>query len=78
MSMLPRDGWNDRHARFDIVFEPAGARKPQVLRSAPDGDGATLAFDDEWDRLTAGHVAGMLLLVCRHDEPCTLLRRRLR
>ncbi len=78
MSMLPRDDWNDRHARFDIVFEPVGARQPRVLRTALDGDGATLAFDDEWDHLTAGHVAGTLLLVCRRDEPCTLLRQRLR
>ena len=78
MSMLPRDAWNDRHARFDIVFEPVGARKPRVLRSAPDGDRATLAFFDEWERLTADHAAGELLLVCHDDEPCTLLRQPLR
>ena len=78
MSALSPAEWNDPIARFDIIFEPAGAREPRVLRSVPDGDRATLAFYDEWERLAGDHAAGELLLVCHDGEPCTLLRQPLR
>jgi hypothetical protein len=67
----------DPLARFEIVLEAEGAREPLVLRSAPDGDRATLAFYDEWERLRAEHAAGHLLLVCHDEVARTLLRQPL-
>jgi hypothetical protein len=61
-------------ARFAVLFEGLKAGELRLLCSAPDGDGATLAFYDEWARLTADHVTGHLLLVCQDAEPRTLLR----
>jgi len=75
MSLVPGQHHIDPFARFEIVFEALGAREPRVLRSAPDGDCATLAFYDEWERLRADHVAGQLLLVC-HDEAARMLVRQ--
>ena len=66
--------WIDPFARFEVVLEAVGAREPVVLRSASDADPATLAFYDEWERLTHDHVAGNLLLVYHGDEARTLLR----
>ena len=77
MSVLPVQEWIDSFARFEIVFEPVGAREPHALHSAPDGDRATLAFYEEWERLSADHAVGELLLVCRDPEPCILLRQPL-
>jgi hypothetical protein len=74
MDAQPLQDWSDPHARFEIVFEAVGARELRVLRSAPDGDRATLAFYDEWERLTHDHATGHLLLVCHNEEACTLLR----
>ena len=77
MRALPLPDWIDPLARFEIVFEAVGAREPRVLRSAPDGDRATLAFYDEWERLTHEHATGHLLLVCHDEEARTLLRQPL-
>ena len=41
------------------------------------GDRATLAFYNEWERFTADHATGYLLLVCHDEEPLTLLRQPL-
>jgi len=77
MSALPTQDWHDPFARFEVVFEAVDAREPRVLRSAPDGDRATLAFYDEWERLSADLAVGALLLVCHDPEPCILLRQPL-
>jgi hypothetical protein len=61
-------------ARFAVLFEGGKAGDIRRLCSAPDGDGATLAFYDEWARLTAEQATGSLLLVCQDAEPRTLLR----
>ena len=74
MSLVPSPHRIDPFARFEVVFEPFGAREPVVLRSAPDGEPATGAFYDEWQRLTHDHVAGHLLLVYHDDDDRTLLR----
>ena len=61
-------------ARFAVLFEGGKVGELRMLCSAPDGDGATLAFYDEWARLTADHATGYLLLVCQDADPRTLLR----
>ena len=65
---------SDPFARFEVVYEPFGGREWVVLRSAPDGEPATLAFYDEWDRLTHDHAAGHLLLIYHDEDARTLLR----
>jgi len=71
-------GWREApRARFAVMFDAMEAGEPQVLRAAPDGDGATLAFYDEWKRLTAEHAVGHLLLVCYDEDTRTLLRETL-
>jgi len=83
MSALPiqegiHPGWREAPpARFAVLFEAVGSGEPRVLCSASDGDQATLAFYDEWERLTADHAVGHLLLVCHDEEPRTLLRQPL-
>jgi hypothetical protein len=74
MDTQPRQDWIDPLARFEIVFEAEGARELRLLCSALDGDRATLAFYDEWERLTHDHATGHLLLVCHDEAPRTLLR----
>ena len=65
---------SDPFARFEVVYEPFGGREWVVLRSAPDGEPATLAFYDEWDRLKHEPVAGHLLLIYHDEDARTLLR----
>ena len=71
---MPQQEWINPFSRFEVVLEAFEVREPVVLRSAPDGDLATLAFYDEWDRLKHDHVAGYLLLIYHGDEARTLLR----
>ena len=64
--------------RFHILFEPLETGESVMLRSAPDGDLATLAFYEERERLRHDRVAGDLLLICHGVEARTLLREPLR
>ena len=64
----------DPYTRFAVVYEPFGGREWVVLRSAPDGEPATLAFYDEWDRLKHEPVTGHLLLIYHGEDARTLLR----
>jgi hypothetical protein len=71
---MHRQTCSDPFARFEVVYEAFGAREWVVLRSAADGEPATLAFYDEWDRLKQEPVAGHLLLIYHDEEARTLLR----
>jgi hypothetical protein len=62
---------------FEVVLELPFARKPVLVRSAPDADSATLAFHEEWQRLRENQAEGDLLLVCQDEEARTVLRERL-
>lgn len=58
---------------FDIVLFTSGVPESVVLQSAPDPDRATMAFNEEFARLTREHVAGDLLLMHSNVEARTLL-----
>ena len=74
MPLMPQHHHPDPCARFDVVYEAFGARTWVVLRSAPEGEPATLAFYDEWKRLKGEPVTGHLLLVYHDADARTLLR----
>ena len=74
MTLAPQQHRTDPFARFEVVYEAFGAREWVVLRSAPDGEPATRAFYDEWDRLKREPVAGHLLLIYHDEDARTLLR----
>jgi len=71
---MPQQTPIDPFTRFEVVYEPCAAREGVVLRCAPDGEPATLAFYDEWDRLMHEHAAGHLLLIYHDEDARTLLR----
>ena len=48
--------------RFEVVLQPPAADAPIVLRSSADPNTATLAFHEEFQRLTTQQATGELLL----------------
>ena len=49
-------------ARFEIVWKPSPAEAPIVLRSAIDGNEATMAFHEELARLRTQEATGELFM----------------
>jgi hypothetical protein len=74
MTLMPQQHRTDPFARFEIVYEACGIPDRVSLQSASDGEPATLAFYDEWERLTRDRVAGHLLLLYHDEGVRTLVR----
>ena len=51
-----------RTVRFEVVLQPSAAGAPVVLRTSADPNTATLAFHEEFQRLTTQRATGELLL----------------
>ena len=63
--------------RFEVVLQPATADAPIVLRSSADPNTATLAFHEEFQRLTTQRASGELLLRQSTNVQNPLLRQPL-
>ncbi len=62
---------------FFVVLATAKPLEAVVLYSVPDADQATLAFNQEWERLLQNRVEGELMVVWHNDATRILLRQPL-
>jgi hypothetical protein len=67
-----------RLPRFQVVLQTSSRLAPVVLRAAADSDQATLAFDEEFQRLTTQGVMGELILLNHNKGGGPILRYPLR
>jgi hypothetical protein len=67
-----------RLPRFQVVLQASSRHQPVVLRAAADSDQATIAFDDELQRLTTQGVMGELILLNHNKGGGPILRYPLR
>jgi hypothetical protein len=51
-----------RTVRFEVVLQASSADEPIVLRTVDDPNTATLAFHDEFTRLTSQMATGELIM----------------
>ena len=63
-----------RTVRFEVVLQAPAADAPIVLRSSADPNTATLAFHEEFQRLTTQRATGELLLRRSSNVQHPLLR----
>ena len=63
--------------RFDIVLQPSRPDEPVVLRSAVDPNQATVAFQEEFERLTAEGTLGELVMLRCNAISTPILRQPL-
>ena len=63
--------------QFDVVLQPSLPDEPVVLRSTVDPNHATMAFQEELERLTAQRAMGELIMLKYNDVPKRLLRQLL-
>ena len=66
-----------RTVRFEVVLQPPAADAPIVLRSSADPNTATLAFHEEFQRLTTQRATGELILRQPSNVQHPLLRQPL-
>ena len=67
-----------RLPRFQVALQALSRHNPVVLRSAADSDQATLAFDEELQRLSTQGVMGELILLNHNTDGGPILRYPLR
>ena len=63
-----------RLPRFQVVLQTSSRHEPVVLRSAADSDQATIAFDEELQRLTTQGLRGELTLLNHNKGGGPILR----
>ena len=51
-----------RNVRFEVVLQASPTDEPIVLRTVDDPNAATLAFHDEFTRLTTQQATGELIM----------------